>query len=62
MRYKICDNCKGIVNYDPYFCAEICSKCGRMERKKEEETMDPRVDKSQTERSPKENLGLYIIE
>lgn len=29
---KICDNCNGIMNYDPYFKAEICTSCGKMER------------------------------
>lgn len=37
---KICDNCKGIMNYDPYFEAEICSKCGKIERKKSKETVN----------------------
>ena len=29
---KICSNCKGVMNYDPYFNAEVCVKCGKMER------------------------------
>ena len=28
---KICE-CGGIMNYDPYFKANICNTCGRMER------------------------------
>lgn len=31
---KICVSCKGIMNFDPYFEAEVCGKCGKMERKK----------------------------
>lgn len=29
---RICPSCHGVMNYDPYFDKEICSKCGRMER------------------------------
>lgn len=29
---KICRRCKGVMNYDPYFEAEVCSSCGKMER------------------------------
>ena len=29
---KICVSCNGIMNYDPYFEAEVCGKCGQMER------------------------------
>lgn len=31
---KICSNCKNIMNYDPYFEAEVCLNCGMIERKK----------------------------
>lgn len=34
---KICASCHGIMNYDPYFEAEVCGKCGKMERKSKEE-------------------------
>lgn len=34
---KICKNCESIMNYDPYFEAEVCGKCGRIERKRSEE-------------------------
>lgn len=30
---KICESCKGVMNYDPYFEAEVCVKCGNIERK-----------------------------
>lgn len=29
---KICSRCKGVMNYDPYFNAEVCAKCGSMEK------------------------------
>ena len=25
---KICTTCESIMNYDPYFEAEVCVKCG----------------------------------
>lgn len=31
---KVCTTCKGIMNYDPYFEAEVCANCGKMERNK----------------------------
>lgn len=31
---KICVSCKGVMNFDPYFEAEVCGRCGKMERKK----------------------------
>ena len=34
---KICVSCKGVMNYDPYFEAEVCVKCGHIERKTKEE-------------------------
>ena len=30
---KICDKCKSVMNYDPYFEAEVCVNCGKIERK-----------------------------
>lgn len=29
---KFCKECGGIVNYDPYFNANVCSVCGITER------------------------------
>lgn len=29
---KFCKECGGIMNYDPYFKANVCSACGIMER------------------------------
>lgn len=29
---RICEKCNGIVNYDPYFKAFICNRCGNMQR------------------------------
>ena len=44
---KICTTCKSIMNYDPYFEAEVCVKCGRMERKKSKEIQRMRIQQSQ---------------
>ncbi len=29
---KVCSECKGVMNYDSYFQAEVCTQCGKMER------------------------------
>lgn len=34
---KVCTTCHGIMNYDPYFEAEVCGRCGKIERKSKEE-------------------------
>ena len=34
---KICVSCHGIMNYDPYFEAEVCGRCGKIERKSKDE-------------------------
>lgn len=36
---KICKSCDGVMNYDPYFGAEVCGRCGRMERKSTFQTL-----------------------
>lgn len=28
---KVCKECNGIMNYDPYFQANVCTQCGRIE-------------------------------
>lgn len=30
---KVCIKCNGIMNYDPYFQADVCSNCGKMEKR-----------------------------
>ncbi len=34
---KICTACHGIMNYDPYFEADVCGRCGKIERKSKKE-------------------------
>lgn len=29
---KLCTSCGGVMNYDPYFSANVCEKCGQMEK------------------------------
>lgn len=29
---KLCEKCGGIMNYDPYFKADVCNGCGAMQR------------------------------
>ena len=36
---KICDKCKSVMNYDPYFEAEVCVNCGKIERKERKKTV-----------------------
>lgn len=43
---KVCVSCNGLMNYDPYFEAEVCGKCGRMERRPRGESSE-RVSNSQ---------------
>lgn len=40
---KVCDRCKGVMNYDPYFDAEVCSNCGKMERKRDKEELKEEI-------------------
>ena len=35
---KLCEKCGGIMNYDPYFKADVCNGCGAMQRKLKNET------------------------
>ena len=50
---KICTTCKSIMNYDPYFTAYVCVKCGKMDRKKSKEAqkvMDKQKQRAEIER------------
>ncbi len=50
---KICTTCKSIMNYDPYFAAYVCVKCGKMDRKKSKEAqkvMDKQKQRADIER------------
>ncbi len=57
---KICTSCNGIMNYDPYFEAEVCGKCGKMERKKSKEVQKIEVHQSQNFEILKQIMGVMI--
>lgn len=44
---KICTTCQSIMNYDPYFEAEVCVKCGKIERKRSKEIQKMMVHQTQ---------------
>ena len=57
---KICISCEGIMNYDPYFEAEVCVKCGKMERKKSEEIQKIMFQQIQRVEIVRQVLGAMI--
>jgi Zn ribbon nucleic-acid-binding protein len=46
------------MNYDPYFEAEVCVKCGRMERKKNKEIQKVMIQQSQNVEIARQILGV----
>lgn len=56
---KICTLCNGVMNYDPYFEAEVCEKCGRIERKKENRRM--KVSQSYSADVLKQIMGVMVV-
>lgn len=57
---KICTSCNGLMNYDPYFEAEVCVKCGRMERKPNKEIQRAIVSQSQSVDILKQIMGTMM--
>ncbi len=57
---KICTSCKGVMNYDPYFEAEICGKCGRMERKERKDIQRKGVHQHQSVEIMKQIVGVML--
>ena len=37
---KVCDSCRSLMNYDPYFEAEVCGNCGKIEREKKKQSVN----------------------
>lgn len=58
---KICESCKSIMNYDPYFKAEVCGSCGKMERKESNELQDLLIQQSQTLSVTKQILEVMVL-
>ena len=57
---KICTSCEGIMNYDPYFEAEVCVKCGKMERKKSKEVQKIKLQQTQRVEIARQILGAIV--
>lgn len=57
---KICTTCDSIMNYDPYFDAEICVKCGKMERKKNKDIPKVMIQQAQRVEITRQILGVMI--
>lgn len=57
---KICTTCKSIMNYDPYFDAEVCVKCGKMERKGSKQIQNVIVQQTQRVEITRQILGVMI--
>lgn len=56
----ICSECKGLMNYDPYFEAEVCVKCGKMDRKKNEEIQKIVVQQTQRAEIARKIFGVMV--
>lgn len=57
---KICTTCESIMNYDPYFEAEVCAKCGKMERKKSKEIRKVMVQQTQRVEIVRQIFGVMV--
>ena len=57
---KICTSCESIMNYDPYFEAEVCVKCGKMETKKSKEVQKVMVQQTQRVEIARRILGVMV--
>ena len=57
---KICTSCESIMNYDPYFEAEVCVKCGKMERKKSKEVQKIKFQQTQRVEIARQILGAMV--
>ena len=57
---KICSGCRSIMNYDPYFEAEVCVKCGRIERQNRETTKKVVVCQTQRVEITRRVYGVMV--
>lgn len=48
------------MNYDPYFEAEVCVKCGKMERKKSKEVQKIKFQQTQRVEIARQILGAMV--
>ena len=58
---KICTTCESIMNYDPYFEAEVCVKCGKIERKKSKEIQSVMVQQKQRVTTERQIFGVMVV-
>lgn len=59
---KVCVSCNGLMNYDPYFEAEVCGKCGRMERKPSGESSKRVSDSQGNSDILKRIMGVMLVQ
>ena len=57
---KICTTCESIMNYDPYFEAEVCVKCGKMERIKSKEIQKVMVQQTKRVDIARQIFGVMV--
>ena len=57
---KICTTCESIMNYDPYFEAEVWEKWGKMERKKSNENQKVMVQQTQRVEIARQVFGVMV--
>ena len=58
---KICESCNNIMNYDPYFKAEVCGSCGKMERKESIELQNLMIQQAQTLSITKQIMEVMVV-
>lgn len=58
---KICVKCNNIMNYDPYFKAEVCGSCGKMERKESNELQTLMIQQTQTFSITKQIMDVMVL-
>lgn len=58
---KICESCHSIMNYDPYFEAEVCAVCGKIERKRSEEIQNTRNQQKRQSEIVKTIFGVMAV-
>lgn len=58
---KICESCNHIMNYDPYFKAEVCGSCGKMDRKENIELQNLMIQQTQAFSITKQIMEIMVL-
>lgn len=58
---KICSSCKSVMSYDPYFGAEVCIKCGKIERVMCDENRKIAASQKQTADALKQLMKAMLV-